>query len=372
MPSFKPTKLWQAQPHTLAKIQIVQRYLYLWYLILGRTPGIDRLVYIDGFAGPGQYTNSDSSSPMAALTAANAVFEQPGSGLKDKECVFLFVEKRKDFAANLRKVISSTTWPEQFKREVQEGTFEEKVGAILKRIKEGHRRLAPTFAFVDPFGATGLPFEIISEILSYPSCEVLLNLDSDGIGRILTAQAFEKNQAHLDAIFGNRSWQSRLDPGQPLSSLSTQVLALYKERLRSIPKVRYAFAFAMNSQKGLLNYHLVFASQHPLGLEKMKEAMKAVDQSGSYSFSDDTVGQMKLPFAYNAPEIWANRMWSQLSGHSRGYDEFRDYALNETPFANPESMLEHLKKSGKVEVQWKGEPSRRGFPEDRIESILLK
>jgi len=65
-----------------------------------------------------------------------------------------------------------------------------------------------------------------------------------------------------------------------MAQLSARVLALYKKKLRSLPKVRYVFAFAMNSRDGLLNYHLVFASQNPKGLEKMKEAMRAVDQSG--------------------------------------------------------------------------------------------
>jgi hypothetical protein len=84
-----------------------------------------------------------------------------------------------------------------------------------------------------------------------------------------------------------------------MPQLSAQILALYKKRLRCIAP--YVFAFAMNSREGQLNYHLVFASQHYLGLEKMKEAMKAVDQSGTYSFSDDPVGQELLVFDFDVP-----------------------------------------------------------------------
>src|SRR5207253_10041689 len=57
MPSFKPTDLWNAEPHTLAKIEIVRRYLYLWFRILGTRS--NRLTYIDGFSGPGRYLNSE-------------------------------------------------------------------------------------------------------------------------------------------------------------------------------------------------------------------------------------------------------------------------------------------------------------------------
>jgi three-Cys-motif partner protein len=371
VPSFKPKGLWEAKPHTQAKIEIIRQYLVRWFQILGRSGLGSRLVYIDGFAGPGKYKDGLQGSPIAALEAAKAAILQAGAALKAKEFCFLFVEKEPEFAEHLRSLITEQQWPPEIKWEVQQGTFDEQVGSVLEDLKTQRQSLAPTFAFIDPFGATGLPFRIVAEILSYPSCEVLLNLDSDGIGRLVTAQALEKNQSHLDEIFGDKSWQSELNPNLPMAQLSARVLALYKKKLRSLPKVRYVFAFAMNSRDGLLNYHLVFASQNPKGLEKMKEAMRAVDQSGAYSFSDDTVGQTLLPFNYAAPELWAMRMHQAMVGRPHAYDEFHDFALNETPFLNPKAMLECLKKLGKVEVQWLGEPPRSGFPAKKIKAILL-
>lgn len=353
----------------MAKIEIIRRYLYLWFTILGKDN--KRLVYIDGFAGPGKYTNSDCSSPTAAMIASKAAIEHASSKLNDTEFSFLFVEKKPEFAVNLREVISSGSWPPQIKWEVEEGTFEEKVGGILNEMKNQRQPLAPTFAFIDPFGATGVPFQVISEILSHRRCEVLLNLDSDGIGRLLSAQEFEKNQANLSSLFGDESW-TELNPRLAMARLSAAVLALYKRRLRTIPNVKYVFAFAMNSSEGQLNYHLVFASQHPLGLEKMKEAMKAVDQTGSYSFSDDSVGQELLPFDFDSPAVFAKKMQGALGEAWRPYAEYRDYALNETPFANPKSMLEHLKAQGKVHVNWIGPAAKRGFPEEKIRSILVQ
>jgi three-Cys-motif partner protein len=367
MPSFNPSALWEAQPHTLAKIEIVRRYLFLWFSILGTRN--KRLAYIDGFAGPGKYSNSEQSSPIAALQAAKAAIERPGAKLENVEFSFLFVEKRKEFVEKLRSVVAANSWPPNIRWKIEQGSFEEKVGGILNDIRQQGQQLAPTFAFIDPFGATGLPFRVVAEILSYRSCEVLLNLDSDGIGRLITAQEFEKNQQNLDELFGDRSWQ-QLDPALPMTKLSSAVLSLYKKRLRSIRDVRYVFPFAMNTRQGQINYHLVFASQHRLGLEKMKEAMKAVDKTGSYSFSDDSVGQ-ELLFKFDSPGDWVARMQDALGGVWRPYAEYHDYALIETPFINPKAMLEHLKLSGKVQVSWRGAPAKLGFPEDKISSILI-
>jgi three-Cys-motif partner protein len=306
---------------------------------------------------------------VAALQSAKAAIERPGAKLDKVELYFLFVEKRREFVENLRSVVSGSSWPPQIKWNAEQGTFEEKVGGILGDLRRKGQILAPTFAFIDPFGATGLPYSVVAEILSYPKCEVLLNLDSDGIGRLITAQEFEKNQENLVSLFGDQSWKE-LNPSQPMGKLAAAVLALYKKRLRSLPHVRYVFAFAMNSREGQLNYHLVFASQHPLGLEKMKEAMKAVDNTGSYSFSDDTVGQEQL-FDFNAPADWAAKMQFALGGLPRPYSEFRDYALNETPFVNPKAMFKALNNIGKLQVNWRGRPAKSGFPEDKISSILI-
>jgi three-Cys-motif partner protein len=370
MASFKPTELWEAAPHTLAKLEIIGRYLDVWFMILGSNPENRQLVYIDGFAGPGRYTNTKKSSPLVAIRAARVAAGRAGAAGNATEYSFLFVEKKAEFAKNLEEVVQSQSLPPQFKWSVERGSFEDKVGGLLANLKKMGKALAPTFAFIDPFGATGLPFNVIAEILSYKSCEVLLNLDSDGIGRLVSAQAFEKNQTHLDVLFGDGSWRTELDPKLPMPKLSARVLALYKKRLKTVAK--YVFAFAMNSREGQLNYHLVFASQHPLGLEKMKEAMKTVDQTGAYSFSDDTVGQEMLRFDFDAPAIWAERMQRSLSGKWRPYADFRDYALNETPFINPKSMLRELEGRGVLEIECSAARKKGSFPEDKIERILVQ
>lgn len=371
MPSFKPKELWPAAPHTLAKIEIVRQYLVRWFQILGRGHASRRLLYIDGFAGPGEYTNSKDSSPIAALSAAKDLM-YASSDFRDMEVVFLFVEKEPWCAEHLRSLVKQKKWPLNIKWDIIQGTFDAQVGRILQQIRLQGQQLAPTFAFIDPFGATGLPFDIIKEILGYRSCEVLLNLDSDGVGRLFKAKGQEWNRDHLDAMFGDQSWQVALNPHASMAELTRQVLTLYKQKLRSIPNVHYVFPFSMGDRHGRLSYHLVFASQHRLGLEKMKEAMESVDASGSFSFSDAGAGEVMLPFDFKHPESWARKMQSVLAGKSRQYSDFDDYALNETPFKNPKKMLEWLKKQASVEVEWHGLPAKHGFPEEKIKTIMLK
>jgi three-Cys-motif partner protein len=372
MPSFKPKGLWEAAPHTRAKIEIVSRYLYLWFEILGRTKKINRLVYIDGFAGPGEYTNLPIGSPVAVLNQAKRALFNADSPLRSKELRFHFIEKQKWVVEQLHGKLSAIKLQSQIRWRVHRGAFEEKIGAIVTDVREGHQDSVAIFCFIDPFGATGVPFRAVGEILASDTCEVLLNLDSDGIGRLMEADEIQKNTEHLNQIFGDTDWRSEIGYGLSIQQLCARVLAAYKRRLLALKNVRYVFAFAMNDKPGKLNYHLVFAGQHPKGLEKMKEAMKRIDQTGDYSFADDSVGQGLLGFNFNDPGTFAQKMHQHFLGKTVAYDDVSDYVLNETPFTNPSKILEWLMEPGQIEVEWVGEPSKSGFPKENVKAIRFE
>lgn len=49
--------IWPPDPHTRAKHEILENYLKAWFPILSRWSG--RIIYLDGFAGPGIYSRSE-------------------------------------------------------------------------------------------------------------------------------------------------------------------------------------------------------------------------------------------------------------------------------------------------------------------------
>ena len=215
-----------------------------------------------------------------------------------------------------------------------------------------------------------MPFETVASILSTSCSEVLINLDSDGIARIRRAADGANSDALLTAIFGDESWRAALDASD-FKGLCKQVLDLYKTKLRSIPSVEYAFSFEMRGRHDAINYHLVFASQNALGLEKMKEAMRSIDQNGSYCFSDGAVGQHTL-FRFDHPEDFAPKFHLKFVGREVGYDQLRDYALNETPFTNPKSMLADLERQGLLLVKSNDPKRRKGaFKEESLISLTF-
>jgi hypothetical protein len=59
------TVLWEADEHTLAKHGILRAYLQAWLPTMSRCN--DRLLLIDGFAGPGRYLGGEDGSPLIML-----------------------------------------------------------------------------------------------------------------------------------------------------------------------------------------------------------------------------------------------------------------------------------------------------------------
>jgi hypothetical protein len=201
------------------------------------------------------------------------------------------------------------------------------------------------------------------------TAELLINLDADGIGRIFSANN-NNRERQLTDLFGDDSWRTALTAGTDLRTLCVQILDLYKQRLKSLPGGVLIWSFAMRGKGDALNYHLVFATRHRLGLAKMKEAMKAIDQTGSYSFSDAHAGQPLL-FRDDDEELYADKLFSNFDGQTISMDQADDFALTETPFINAKGILAVLEKKEMLQVEAVGGQKRRPntYPEGKVAAL---
>ena len=61
------TTLWKRSPHTEGKHLVLEHYLNAWFAILGRDTLARRILFVDGFAGPGRYEGGEEGSPVVAM-----------------------------------------------------------------------------------------------------------------------------------------------------------------------------------------------------------------------------------------------------------------------------------------------------------------
>lgn len=367
-------KLWQAKPHTIAKIQLLGAYLKAWLSILGTTKSRQRLVYVDGFCGPGKYTNYPKGSPLAAIEAANSVLSTHHERWKAGEVCCAFIDADADSIRHLQQEVEKTPASVNIRTYFVPANFEEGMRQVRELLPEPFTQGSPIFVFIDPFGVGGVPFKVVRGILTLPCAEVLINLDADGIDRVFHAGEDAGADRILTEVFGNSTWKTELNQGGTIEQRCQRVLALYKDCLRSIPGVKYNFSFEMRSQNSRLNYFLVFAGRNRLGLEKMKEAMRTIDQAGEYCFSDAEVGQTRMFQKDQNAEAksFAQKCFARYRGQTVGYNDMYDFALNETSYLNPKRLLRFLEESGYLaEVILKpGRSRRKGqFDEDTVDAV---
>lgn len=251
--------IWSLDPHTAKKHELLRRYFEAWLPIMARWNG--RVLFIDGFSGPGLYSNGEDGSPVVVLKAARD-HKHPISA----ELVCIFVEADLDRAKHLEAVLDklSPSLPSFVKWHVIQGRFDEHLAKTFELIDKQRNNLPPSFVFIDPFGFSHTPFRTIKRILESGRSEVLVNFMYEEVNRFLSVP---DHSGDYDELFGTGEWRNVLG----VSGSSGRRIAIhdiYLGQLRTAAK--YVHSFEMMNSSNSTDYFLFFATNSLKGLEKMK------------------------------------------------------------------------------------------------------
>ncbi len=147
MPTDADPSKWACPPHTKAKHDMLARYLDGWYPIMSSWNG--RIVFLDGFAGRGRYTDGSEGSPIIALK--RLIHHRSFPQLSHREFVFFFIEANPDNAASLQREVAAlkeacAPWPPNIKEFVINEKFDQTASMMLTQLREQKKNMAPTFA----------------------------------------------------------------------------------------------------------------------------------------------------------------------------------------------------------------------------------
>jgi three-Cys-motif partner protein len=269
--------LWQLDDHTRAKHRVLKAYLDAWIPVMGqqamkvrsfgeRKP---RLLLVDGFAGPGRYRDGEPGSPLIMLNALAGHKALPK--LMAVQFTYLFIEKDRRRVARLRDEVDCLTLPRNAQVRIEHGAFEMTFRRILDEAPGADQRLAPTFAFIDPFGYAQASMSLAGRILDFPRSEALFFLPLTHIARFVGEPGQEPA---LTSLFDTDEWRDAIPlPGDKRHSF---LLSLFEAQLARQGQVAHVQSFALRTRDGN-DYRLVFATGHERGLELMKRAMWSVD-----------------------------------------------------------------------------------------------
>lgn len=169
-----------------------------------------RVVFLDGYAGPGRYDDGADGSPLLFVKAAQSMGEL-------RNVTGLFVEQHPGRCERLREVLAGAAGSSDIQYRVFEGDLGAHIPVLLPQAVG-----AALFAFLDPFGTALDRDQLRSELLTRPGrapTEVLLHFSVSTVARIgglLRAASREgrdlddqdrKTVANVDRFLGGSWWQ---------------------------------------------------------------------------------------------------------------------------------------------------------------------
>jgi len=340
--------IYDADPHTRAKHQILQEYLKRWLPILARQSQNmgrvgARLLYVDGFAGAGEYTDSIPGSPIVAIQTAlksASAFTVPTQ--------IKLIEIRADRVANLRKLVG------QMQSELArsgriivddpiQGDCETVINQLIDEHEQCRKRLGPALFFLDQFGYSSFSMNLIGRILKNEVCEVFSYLNWNMLNPFM---ADATKHAGISKAFGGDEWTEVL--GLNGKTKEDRFRDIYLAALRSRAGATYSYPFAMRDQNDRVIYWLFFCSNNIRGLEEMKGAMWSVDRSGGFEFSDKHANSLGKLFTYGDAELGRDLV-DALDGQTPTVGEVEEYVLVNTPACKYRRALGNIERTGRLE-----------------------
>lgn len=343
--------LWERDPHTAAKHTLLRRYMSAWFPIMAKQYQGDGITFLDGFAGPGEYLNSDESSPVIACSqAVRSEVVTFGANMR-----LVFIEVDAERAAHLEQLLDRrfppSRRPGNLSVTVVRGECDKLYDSTLQRVGGW---AGPVFANLDGWGAD-TPYTLVQRIASQQSSEVLVTLKEHHFIQ------FWNNVGNGDRIFGCSDW--RQVSSMPTPEKRPFLLDLYRRQLHAAG-FDYVLTFEMVDEGGHSLYQF-FGTTNTRAVEKFKDGLWEVDEVSGQRFRDPRdINQ--LAFDMRQPDFTGLEREIVRVITEQGSVDLRslcDHALLETIYkiSHVKPVVERLESRGVIERRTNG----RAFAEKR-------
>ncbi|WP_327367983.1 three-Cys-motif partner protein TcmP [Streptomyces sp. NBC_01217] len=165
--------VWERDPHTAAKHDLLKQYLAAWAPIL--LSRLDVISYAEGFAGAGVYKQGEPGSPVIAYE----VFADTLHRFPKRMRVILMEENArrvKELQRQMELVRSRQTdgITKRIAVDIRHGDFHP---ALLQKLRGIGALGKPLFVLLDSFGGPDIPFSLLQELGRHPSTEVMVTFE---------------------------------------------------------------------------------------------------------------------------------------------------------------------------------------------------
>lgn len=342
---------WIYREHTRVKHILLEKYLKAWITILGSS--FRHICYFDGFAGRGEYTDGSPGSPLIALKLADELQKYY------EKFICIFIERNSVNFKNLESVLERETPEIKHINKIEiikrNDEFAIVIEEIFKDLEQQKYILVPSFFFVDPFGFSGIPFNIVKKILSNPRTEIFFTFMVRDVNRFLL---HEKLKETFNELFGNDGWKEIVETKE---NQEIALIDLYRQNLHEDAKLKYSWSFRVcTPEKQQTLYYLIHATNNFKGHSIMKDVMYKQSVEGNFAYLGPTDlserSQIKLFNVENIEDL-KKYLLNRFKGCVITYEKIQEEVCNpwneEPPYVNQQyrQALKELEKEQKVLIE---------------------
>ena len=259
---------YEGREQALAKHTLLRKYLPELAYRVGRE--WEKIVYVDGFAGPWQvasdeYADSSFGTAITEMKKALAGLRSKSGG---KLSIQSFLVAENADQLKQLEVYAAKHKGDSFSVEALRGEFAALIPAIAQKIA-ADKKVAFRFVFLDPKGWAQIPMAQMVDFLNARSCEVLVTLMTRHITRFLDqpdrADSYRK-------LFGRPDVLERLRAA-PNAERAELAFLEYSASLKSLCGFAYVSCAAiLRPDREEVVYYLVYGTNHSKGVKVFKKA----------------------------------------------------------------------------------------------------
>ena len=302
-----------------AKHQLLRKYLGGWFPILGSWSG--KVLYIDCHAGRGRHKPGQEGSPILALR----VFLEHSHRkriLDDTEVHFIFCEIGEDNYKYLcQEVEKLGDIPDNIIIAPHQKDYEAFLRENITKLRNQGQQLAPSFAFVDPYGFT-IPMDLMNAFLDFSACELFINFMYRYVDMAIHNETQEEN---MNQLFGCNDW-TKLVEIKDSQVRAEGIIHLYAQQL----KAEYVTPMYMKGENNALKYVLIHATNNKKGRELMKDSIWKITPDGSFTAYERNRPE-QLILIQPEPDLspLEDSIWRDFAGKEVFVNEMYDWLISE-------------------------------------------
>jgi len=263
--------LWECEPRTKAKLEILNYYLGAWFGILANQ-GFRHVYYIDGFCGPGEYLGGEEGSPVIAARLASSTALK----FQDFRATLIFIDNDKKKLEYLKALDGIKNQHPNVTIEIKEGKFADEIESVLEALSQNPK--SPTFSFIDPFGFGHSPLNKLQLLMHNQSSEILVNFMCGFMNRFKEHENKDITEKIKDMV-GEDDLGKIINSKEPIDAFCLA----FENNLKNVGP--FTLKFMMRDEKHIRDNAFFFCGRNPKGFEKIKQAMWKIDPEHGNSFS---------------------------------------------------------------------------------------